>query len=217
MKPEKPLTIEMIETANKIYSQLNDWQAIDRALFMLRENLPGFSFEEILLKANAVNTLYGTYVYATWKAAKHIYSLMKNIEPENVEIELVEEMAKIPETNRRFTSFASKFSHFFINEEKFPIKDSFAENMIRYHLGSKNLSHFQDRPYYEYYTNITNLKQLFAYKGSNRTFDRYLWLAGQYKEWKEKNNKAEINTEVRLFFNNHNNINICHTAFGNEI
>jgi len=208
-----PLTIEMIKAANQIYTRLLDWQKNDRALVVLGEKLPSFTFEEILLKATAVNVLYGTNVYAIWKAAKHIHNLMTNIRPEDVEIEFVEEIAKVPETNRRFVSFASKFAHFFINQEKFPIKDSFAEDMIRYHLGGGNLFRVQDKPYCEYVTNLNNLKKLCGFNGSNRTFDRYLWLAGQYKKWRESNKEAYINSEVKLFFENYSNNDICLRAF----
>ena len=208
-----PLTIEMIQAANLIYTKLDNWQKTDQALIILRENLLGFTFEEILLKAVSVNVLYGANVYAIWKASEYIYNLMENIKPERVDTELVEKMAKVPGTNRRFTSFASKFAHFFISQEKFPIKDSFAEGMISYHLGSGNLVHFEDKPYCEYVTNLNNLKKLCGFNGSNQTFDRYLWLAGQYRMWRESNKEAYINPEVKLFFENHNNNDICLRAF----
>jgi hypothetical protein len=180
---------------------------------MLREKLPGFSFEEILLKANAVNTLYATNVYAIWKAAKHIYNLMSTIDPKNVDIGLVEEMAKVPNINKRFTSFASKFAHFFIDEERFPIKDSYAEMVIRYHIGKINWVQCSEKPFFEYVQNFTNLKEGCSYTGSNRKLDRYLWLAGQFREWEKKKENAPINLEVKSFFSNSKNQEITCRAF----
>ena len=220
MELARPLTIEMVRTANEIHEQLDDWQATDRALIMMRDRLPGFSFEEILLKANAVNTLYATNVYAILKAAKHVHYLMTNKSPEEVNIDLVEKMAKVPGTatkksksDRNFVSFASKFAHFFI-DEKFPIKDSYAESTIRYHLGCDNWEKHPGQPYHEFVVNLQKLKDSCFFTGSVREFDHYLWLSGQFKEWQKNQAKAEINQETKSFFENESNQEILRRAFG---
>lgn len=194
------LAVEIIEAADGMYQRLEDWKASDRALLKLREALPGFSPEEILLKAVAVNAIYGTFVWKIWGAARHIKSVFEDRDIHSASIEDIDEIAKVPGTNRRFSSFASKFAHFFIDEERFPIKDSFAENIIRYHLGRGKWQYFENRPYYEYVTNFDTLKERSGYDGPNRKLDRYFWIAGQYRVWKKKKDKAEINEEVKKLF-----------------
>ena len=48
---------------------------------------------------------------------------------------------------RRFVSFAAKFCHFFIDEERFPIYDEAARDAIRLHLGSGALTDDEVNPY----------------------------------------------------------------------
>lgn len=216
----KPLTEDMIRTAGEIYQRLPAWQTTDRTLIMLNRQLPGTGFEEILLKAIAVNTLYGTFVYAIWKAAVHIHQLMEKVNPNAIDADFVDKLAVIPGTatkgskkDRAFSSFASKFAHFFIDENRFPIKDSYAEDMIRYHLGRGNWLPYPERPYFEYVTNFNRLRESCGYNGSLRELDRYLWLAGQFKVWTGKKEDAEINQEVKEFFKNPNNENLISRAF----
>src|SRR5947209_9662363 len=119
-----PLSMTQIEAANRLHGKLLQWQVTVRALHTLQENLPGFDIEVTLLKVAAVNQLYGTNVYAVVRMARHVTGVMQ--EARGMEdADLVEELASL--TGRKHRSFASKFAHFFIDMERFPIFDSYAE------------------------------------------------------------------------------------------
>jgi hypothetical protein len=116
---------------------------------------------------------------------------------------LVERLADLPATQgqkrkRRHFSFASKFAHFFLGDERFPIMDSYAVKMLKRHLGGRNYSDDQTHPYAAFVSNFQELKRLSGFTGSNRQLDRYLWLAGEYAAWKKK--RAAINAEVAALF-----------------
>ena len=72
--------------------------------------------------------------------AGHVEQVMRATDPATANEGLVEVMAHLPSTDaqkpgRHFRSFASKFCHFFVDADRFPIKDSYAEKMLKHHLG----------------------------------------------------------------------------------
>ncbi len=212
------LTTDMIEAAENIRQQLHGWKTSDETLEIVRNSFPGFDFSDVLIKATVINSLYGTNVYAIWKAAEHVHGTIAKYNLGNAETEFVEKIARVPGINRVFISFASKFAHFFIDSERFPIMDSHAVSAIKYHLGyGKWEKCSADRPYNEFVFNFTKLKDLCGFNGSGRDFEHYLWLAGLFKEWKKKEGKAEINQEVKDFFGNSDNQEIIQRAFEGEL
>jgi hypothetical protein len=56
--------------------------------------------------------------------------------------------------------------------------------MLKYHLGKRDYVEDQERPYIGFVKNFHTLKRLAELSASNRELDRYLWLAGQYREWR---------------------------------
>jgi len=197
MKLAVPLLQSQIEAANKLHKQLSQWQVTDRALYTLHTHFPDFVVEATLLKVVAVNQLYGTNVYAVVRMAKHIVDIL--YERDNLEdIGLVEKIAQL---ERKHTSFASKFAHFFIDKERFPIYDSFAEDMIKFHLGRQPWIRPDKHPYRAFVQNLARLKELAGSQLSctNEELDRYLWLAGLYKAYKCRAN-PKINREVEDLF-----------------
>src|SRR5690349_6766320 len=127
-----PLSMSQIDAANRLHRQLSQWQVTDDALRALKDRFPGFAIDATLLKVVAVNQLYGTNVYAVVRMAQHIAEVM--LEASHMDdAGLVEELAAL--SGMKHTSFASKFAHFFIDVERFPIYDSYAVKMVAYHLG----------------------------------------------------------------------------------
>ena len=96
-------------------------------------------------------------------------------------------------------NFASKFAHFFINSERFPIYDSYAVRMIAYHLGRKGYVIDTLHPYVAYVINQDRIRERSGLHWGGSELDRYLWLSGQYLAWM-KNSKAPINTEIAKLF-----------------
>jgi hypothetical protein len=198
------LGIDKIEAANRLHQRLEQWRLADGALRLLHDVCPGFAPEACLLKVVAVNSLYGTNVYATIRMANHVTSVLAQPDLGTAGAELVKQLADLPPTERQkrkrhHYSFASKFAHFFVDEERFPMMDSYALKMLKFHLGRRHYSTDPANPYAAFVSNLQQLKRLSGINCSNRRLDRYLWLAGQYAAWK-KSAKREINAEIAAMF-----------------
>lgn len=197
------LTQEQVAAAGALHATLTQWRVTDAALQQLQESLPGFSLEESLLKVAAVNSLYGTNVFALVRAATHVHNVLTVADLLNTGAELVESLADIPTTAgarlRRYVSFASKFAHFFISADRFPIYDSYAERMVQYHVGPSAVRNVK-RPYETFVTNLERLRRQHALRSTYRELDRYLWLAGQFRAY--AGGKRTLNAELLRVFEN---------------
>ena len=200
-----PLLTNQIDAAVRLHGRLQQWELTDESLALLSEQLPGFTPREALIKATVINALYGTNVKAIVPVARHLSRVLEKPDSWKREPWLVEKLAVIPPNGERkyprYFSFASKFAHFFIDAECFPIKDSYSDRMVKLHLGKGNFAPDGDHPYLAFYVNYEELKAKIEHKGSNRDLDRYLWLCGEYLAWK-KDGDAEINMELRSVFEN---------------
>jgi len=199
-----PLPIEKIDAANRLHERLEQWRLADEALRLLADRCPGFAPDACLLKVVAVNALYGTNVYATTRMAKHVASVLALADLGIARAELVERLADLPRTEgqkrkRHHYSFASKFAHFFIEEERFPIMDSYALKTLKRHLGRRGYADDRAHPYAGFVSSFQELKRRSGVNCSNRHLDRYLWLAGEYAVWK-KTPAAPINAELSAMF-----------------
>lgn len=199
-----PLKVEQIAAAGRLHQRLESWQSTNRALASLVSKFPGLDFNSVLLKATCVNALYGTNVLAIHRMARHIVQVLGKVDLRSVGPELIEELAVPPQDDgilHRHHSFASKFAHFFIDSERFPIMDSYAVAIIRFHLGRIFMLVDPERPYEAFYKNHSILKKDFGCV-SNSDLDHYLWIAGLYRAYCKKP-RAAINREVRVLFGNH--------------
>ncbi len=195
----RPITQAQIDAANRLRGLLVGWAATEEAFDRLREQHPGFDLPSCLLKAAAINDLYSTRVYAVWRMAKHITEVAGELPDDPVEA--VQVIGRLPDGGggtRR--SFASKFGHFFIDPNRFPIFDSYCERMVALHLGTEELVRDGTNPYRAFKANIDRLRELSGIDATYRELDRYLWLTGQYREWLDKGDEAQINSELRQLF-----------------
>jgi hypothetical protein len=159
--------------------------------------MPGFSHGECLIKASAINQLYGTNVYALARMAKHLAGVMARPRGDD----LVEQLGTLITDGkpRRHLSFASKFAHFFIDKERFPIFDSYANERLRFHVAGVALPTDDPPAYVDYVAAHNALITLCGLACSGRELDRYLWIAGLHRAW-SRNPRAQINVEVRTLF-----------------
>lgn len=196
-----PITQEQIDAANRLLDHLTTWQATERGFKQLRDELPGFDLPAVLMKAAAVNDLYSTRVYAIWRMSAHISAVGPDLPDDPVDA--VQTIGRLPGggggTHR---SFASKYCHFFIDADRFPIFDSYCEQMVRHHLGREETVSHASEPYRAFKANIDRLRELSDIDATYRDLDRYLWLAGQYRDWKQNGEDAQINAELRELFEN---------------
>ena len=204
MKIIKPLSDEHIQAADKIYAQCPKWKMADAALKLLSEKLPGFTQESCLLKSVAINTLYGTQVWAIAEMANHVCETMsKNESNEDKPELLVDAIATVGINGgkiRHFISFASKFCHFFVNDGIFPIYDQAARETLALHLGKKAMIAGFAKPYTAFCGNIACLRAAPNLTCSLSALDRYLWLRGLLIKFEKRGVNAEINGEIKQYF-----------------
>jgi hypothetical protein len=199
----KALTGNMIKAAGEIHARLSQWKGSDDALRLLRDQLPGHTPGVALIKTVTINGLYGTNVYALVRMAEHVAEVMASHEGRELRENLVEELSAIRplpgERPRRHTSFASKYAHFFVAEEAFPIYDSLALDMLRRHLGPGVVRLTPETPYLSFCESLRFLRKRDELHLDHNTLDHYLWVAGQYRQWRDGKRKVGNAELIRLF------------------
>jgi hypothetical protein len=193
-----PLLQNQVVAANRLYHRLEQWRLSDATLSKLREGMPSFNDEACLLKSLAINQLYGTQIKAIIPLALHVSSTLRGVDPAARGIGLVDDIALFVHNgrSRRQISFASKFCHFFVDKERFPIYDGAAQRALKFHLGARYLEH-ANRKYAAFYENFQRLRAVAGIQGSVRELDHYLWIVGMYIRWKRD---PRINAELRRAF-----------------
>ena len=201
-----PLSQQQVDRACRVHETLAQWRLAESALEKLADRFPGFSAEACLLKTVAVNEIYGTQLFATVRMARHIEAILADPSTSLMDIGLVEQIAKLPtkqgEKQRLSVSCASKFCHFFVNAEKFPIYDDAARDAIRLHLGTDACSMSKDNRYRAFCTNFEKLRTLAKLECTTKELDQYLWLTGMYMRWLKERSKENprVNQELRGLF-----------------
>lgn len=202
-----PLLISQIDAARQLYKMLPQGQQKNKILLTLKNQFPDkLDPDATLLKVVVLNQFYSTYVMAVDRMTTWILQIMDKETQAVAEVELVEQIAALPMTPkqkgpRNHTSFASKFAHFFIDTERFPIFDSSAVGMIKIHLGRNACIEDKDHEYSAYFKNFNSLRRRtqLPLSYTYEDLDRYLWLAGLYRDWKTKAD-PKINREVEELF-----------------
>jgi hypothetical protein len=203
-----PLIPRQIEAACRLHLRLKQWRLSDAALTRLSQDVSGFGPEACLLKCVTVNTLYGTQVLAIVRMADHVWQVLAKHPIEDLGPDIVKHIARLPSSGddkqRKFVSFAAKFCHFFIDQERFPIYDEAAREVLKLHLGQKALVVDEEDPYTAFCSNLNLLRNAAQIQGSGRDLDRYLWITGMYMKWLRVKGKPkqQMNVELRGMFEN---------------
>lgn len=201
-----PLFPEQIRAAIELHDRLGIWKISKRVRLRLKRDWPGFSEEACLIKAIFINSLYATRIFAIARMAAHVHKVVRKSRHLKGNYKLVERIAAFRHTarknsKRRYLSFASKFAHFFVDEETLPILDKYAIKMLRHHLGRRNYYKDRKHPYKAYVSNFQKLYAYSGWQGAIGDLDHYLWIAGQYRAFR-KNRKAQVNSELKTLLTN---------------
>jgi hypothetical protein len=180
---------------------LDSWRDSDAALEVTATHLSGFDSAETLAKVVLVNALYYTNVFAVTRVAERFTTVLRGMEQKNWTPELIEQMAVVqlgPNGTKpsRLISLASKFAHFFMDSRRFPIYDDFAKRTIASHTGGTLTA--LESSYPTYCTAFDSLANQVHVGESPRRLDRYLWVQGQFEEFKRKG-KARSSELDRVF------------------
>ena len=190
-----PLCQAQIDAAERLHDRLPGWTATERAFEQLRRALPDYSREAVLVKAAAIDRLYSTNVrgQAIHQVVCRIAEVMRR--PPEDPVAGVEAIIGEQGVGKRYPSFASKFAHFFIAPERFPIYDRFCRKQLADHLGRPRR---QLESYCGFYQATCDLIERSGLSPSFRELDHYLWLAGTYHALRAGQRK--INAEVVALF-----------------
>ena len=194
-----------VAAAVRIFEErLKETAAAEQALRRLARVMPGCDHESILLKVAALNQLYGTNVYAVVRMASHIVRLFST--SPSWSFETVESVAALPPAGnqkkvRHHRSFASKFAHFFVDADRFPLLDSYAAQRLGFHLGARSLGAGFPQSYPAYARAFFRLLAASDLECRVVDLDKFLWLAGQHDVFVKGGRAVEVmGTEVvRLF------------------
>ncbi len=191
---EVPLRQSQIEAAERLHERLPGWTATERVFDKLQRAHPGYSREVVLVKAAAIDRLYGTNVrgQAIHQMVWHIAKVMPM--PLEDPVAVVEAIIAAPDVKKKYRGFASKFAHFFIDPERFPIYDSYTRKALAYHLGKA-----QANSYRVFFQDIRDLRKRAGLTPSFRELDHYLWLAGTYRDFRDKGER-KIGAELLALF-----------------
>jgi hypothetical protein len=153
-----PLSQTQIDIAGQLHQRLEQWRLSDMALRRLRQALPNFDDETCLLKSIVVNQLYGTQVLAIIPMSRHVKHILSDVGATERGAELVDEIAAFTHNGklRRCISFAAKFCHFFVDENRFPIYDEAVRQAIKLHIGDIYVSG-NNAPYATFCNNLGRL------------------------------------------------------------
>ena len=225
---DHPLCQTQIDAANALHARLPGWQTADAVLAALGHHFPSNAdLVYVIPKAVTLNSLYATSVLAIQAMARHVAEVLEKA-GDQVGIEVVEEIAWLhglgPEKDksRRFLSFASKYCHFFVDPQRFPILDELAGRALSHHLGRKNRSPMSGtaEDYPNYVADIDRLRKAGGLTCDYAELDHYLWLCGQrlaYQKRKEADDRGSINGEVWDLFRQSKDASardLVHVAFG---
>ena len=184
-----PVSQHFIRAACDLHATLVPWRRSDEALLAIKTGVPGFSRAATLAKVAAVNALYYTNVFALVRVAEHFADVLASSVGDKAGPELVEALADVPRggTERRKVrrlSLAAKFAHFFIDEDRFPIYDRYAVRIVAQHAGVSVAS--LNGNYTSFTATFNTLAIGAGLVTQRRRLDRYLWIQGQYEEWKKR-------------------------------
>lgn len=202
-----------VHAAGLLHHQLAGWkdadEALSRAASAFKSNTDR---QSVLVKASAVDKLYSTRVNRIYAVADHVVDRMGQLHAGEWSpldrVEFVHELAKVPNSKCKngyelLTSFASKYSHFFISAEEagvgpFPIYDSYAAKALLRLAGKGGDLSQRRRPYADF-CELLEACATDEERWGCRDVDRFLWLSGQYLAYAE-GKTAQLNGDVvRLF------------------
>jgi len=168
------ITKTKIQGAQDLWNRIPAYAYTDASLQALAVRFPENDRESCLLKAAALNALYNTNVRHIVDVAEHIHRVL-NAANQPKGPELVNRMAETRTGNLR--SFASKYAHFFLDPNSYPIYDKYTLISLRLHLGH-NLA--EPKSYSQYNDWFQRLISLTEQSFSIKQIDTYLWFSGMY-------------------------------------
>lgn len=182
-RKRSPILEPQIRAAGRIHSS-TIWATLDRALTELGKRFPAHDrIEDLILKVSAIDYHYSTNLRMVGGAAAYAEQILQSnwLSQSLDEVALVDRAPRAKRPHARTTanllSFASKYCHFYVNADVFPIYDSKAVYALNYHLGRARTSYFSS--YVEFWTCLKQFRDESGLTCSWKELDEYLWVRGR--------------------------------------
>jgi hypothetical protein len=190
-----------IAAAVEINAELKGWGIARRVLASLSAMNWEDESQATLAKTAVLNQLYSTNVMAVSRMASHIERLSEDAGLSRDDfVETVSKIAALDgeDSKRKHWVFASKYAHFFIDPDKFPIYDRLAADVVLFHTGERKNLGESANPYKEFCDRFFEIREKSGLSAASLSeMDSYLWFAGCYRRWLRRLDKAAINREVK--------------------
>jgi hypothetical protein len=185
----KQPSIQQLNAASQIYKLVYGWEKMDKLLYELCKQYPGNSDPDpVFLKVELIDSLYRCNLRMNKLKITEML-IDQNLDIINYErFKVIDKIAELKPGHKRLAwVFASKYCHFHV-PEKYPIIDSKAKQ------GLKSFFKKTSWDYYNTYSNfVSDLDQILVCVGekvSYKEMDIYLYLLGEYMEYKKGNGIA---------------------------
>lgn len=197
-----PLERAHIESADRLWNRLDDVRRAERALASLQGVLSSFDRESTLLKVLALHPIDTSKTLVGLPLAREISEFLRGVDAKCAGVELVDALAAVADRHGKSSydglGFASRFAHYFVDSERFPVLDAWSERALAALLGGDLLGAPDDGRYARFAQSFAHVAFPLALD-RRRRLGRWLWLAGQYTAW-SANRRTAINRSVRELF-----------------
>jgi len=181
-------SVEEIDTYVKIWHEDDEYEKFrqqEKSVVMLWNQYPtNTKLEEVLIKVSVLNKFYSTRIPDVLElhVAQHIVELNIDRRLDNLDFDIVDEIARVNEESNRYYSFATKYcSHH--RPDKYPIYDSFVDKVLRYFRNEEKYYTFKnnDLKNYKSFMEVYHafIEKYKLEKFSLREVDWYLWILGR--------------------------------------
>jgi hypothetical protein len=202
-----------IAEALELWNRSEELVRGDRSLFALQGCFAGFDPPSTLLKLAALTSFDAGRARSLAPLFDHVQGVVERFDVERAGPELVDALAATPVAPARAPirelGFASRFAHYFIDKERFPILDGWTERALA-GLVDESLPSGGTR-YGRFCVEHARLSAACA-PARPSEIGRCLWLAGQYSAW-SRNRRTPIHRAARELFATEARELIALTAF----
>ena len=182
--PENP-TEQLVQHYLDVFHADERYFLADKAILELVEQFrDNTTLQHILLKVTAINDLYGTNIYATFKMAHHIHTLRIDPELAAASTDIVDKIAAVTFSDkpRNVFSFESKYCSWH-DPQNYPLYDYYVEKLLLAYRRKDKFAKFKnaDLRKYGHYKNIVSRFRDHYQLGrfSFKELDKFLWLYGR--------------------------------------
>lgn len=188
-----PVRDEVAAAAQAIFDRMINARHHDEILHRAYVAFPSSNYADTFARVILLDALYATRLMArsrmaahiaergdlrNWKGKKCLVDVIAKLPPPKTKAAPDAEREAVRKKDRTHKSFASKYAHIFVDEERYHILDDASVRMIAWHTGS-TLKAAKTWTYEQFNSRAEAVREA-SNLAPGRSLDRYLWVAGMY-------------------------------------